>query len=205
MARIYSLQEKIAALDQMAVESRTAVSARLDIPLSQLRWWLRDAPLLRQQYAEEQQQRATTCIAQAQIAMAEASLRLVQALDEERIAKAPLNQIASALGVVVDRYLKLTGDTPPAEQVIRFEYITPNGDIAPSPPWADEHSQINGAIPRGGMWAAVRQDGTGETGIDRSGVRAWGGDVVARAYVPHGQSGVAGFEDDDPESLWDDD
>jgi hypothetical protein len=205
MARIYSLQEKITALDQIAVESRTTVSARLDIPISRLRWWERDAPLLRQQYAEEQQLRAASCIAQAQISLAEASVRLVKALDEDRIAKAPLNQIASALGVVVDRYLKLTGDTPPAEQVIRFEYITPNGDTAQSPPWTDEHSQVNGALPRRGVWTAVRQDGTGEAGTDRQGLRAWGGNMVARTHVPHGESGMAGFEDDDSESLWDDD
>lgn len=205
MPRIYTLQEKIAAIDQMAVESLTTVSARLDIPISKLRWWQRDSALLRRQHTEEQQQRAATCIAQAQIAMAEASLRLVQALDEERIGKAPLNQIASALGVVVDRYLKLTGETPPAEQVIRFEYVSANGDVTHAPPWADGDSQVDGAVPRGGVWTTVRQDGAGETGTDRQGLRTGTDGLVARAYVPYGQSGMAGFEDDDPEALWDDD
>jgi len=205
MARIYSLHEKITAIDLMAADSLTDVSARLDIPISHLRRWRKEALFLRRQMAEEQKQRAATCIAQAQIAMAEVSVRLLQALDEERIAKAPLNQVASALGVVVDRYLKLTGETPPAEQVIRFEYIHANGDVAQSPPWADDHSQVNGAVSRRGVWASIRQDGTGETGIDRQGVRAWRSDMVARPYVPHGESGVAGFEGDDSESLWDGD
>jgi hypothetical protein len=155
--------------------------------------------------ADEQKQRAVNYITQAQIALAEASVRLLQALDEERIAKAPLNQIASAFGVVLDRYLKLTGDTPPAEQVIRFEYITPNGDPASSPPWTDEHSQVHSAFSRGGMWSSVRQNGTGKIGTDRSGLRPWSSDMVARSHVPYGESGVAGFADDDPESLWDED
>src|SRR5215207_7206750 len=100
MARIYTLHEKITAIDQIAMDGLTDVSARLDIPISHLRRWRREAVLLRRQMAEAQKQRAATCMAQAQIAMAEASVRLVQALDEDRIAKAPLNQIASALGVV---------------------------------------------------------------------------------------------------------
>ena len=204
MARSYSLHEKIIALEQVALEGFTATSTSLDIPITILRRWQKDTTL-RQQIAEEQKQRAAACIAQAQIAMAEVSVRLLQALDEERIAKAPINQIASALGVVVDRYLKLTGETPPVEQVIRFEYIHANGDVAQSPPWADDHSQVNGAIPRRGVWASIRQDGIGETGIDRQGVRAWRSDMVARPYVPHGESGLAGFEGDDSESLWDGD
>lgn len=204
MPRIYTLHEKIAALDELMSSSLTAVSARLNIPVSHLRRWKKEALLLRRQLAEEQQARAATCIAQAQMAMAEASVRLVSAIDEERIAKAPLNQLASALGVVVDRYLKLAGDTPPAEQVIRFEYITPNGDPAASPPWADDHSQVHGPVPRRGVWTPIRQDGTGEAGTDRQGLRAWRGDVVARPHIPHGESGVAGFEGDDEESLWDD-
>jgi hypothetical protein len=43
MARIYSLQEKIAALDQMATERLIDVSARLDIPVPHLRRWRREA------------------------------------------------------------------------------------------------------------------------------------------------------------------
>jgi hypothetical protein len=205
MARIYSLQEKIEALDQIGNERLIDVSLRLNISVTNLSRWRREADVLRRQFVEEQKQRAAACITQAQIALAEASVRLVQALDEERIAKAPINQIATALGVVVDRYLKLTGETPPAEQVIRFEYITANGDIAHAPPWADAHSQVHSAIPRRGMWAAVRQDGTGEDGSDRQSLRAWGDDMVAGSHLPHGESGVAGFEDNDSESLWDED
>ncbi len=204
MARIYTLHEKIAALDHIADEGLTATSRRLKIPLTHLRHWQKDVLLLRRQMADEQKERAALCIAQAQMAMAEASLRLVSALDEERIAKAPLNQIASALGVVVDRYLKLAGDTEPAEQVIRFEYVTPDGVTAPAPPWADDDSEIDGAVSRRGVWAAFRQDGTGEAGTDRQSVRAWRSDLVARPHIPHGESGVAGLEDDDAESLWDD-
>jgi hypothetical protein len=203
MARLYTLQDKIAALDQIALEGFSGASARLNIPISHLRRWQKEALPLRRQMADEQKQRAETAIVKAQMAMAEASVRLISAIDEERIAKAPLNQIASALGVVVDRYLKLAGDDQPTEQVIRFEYVSPNGDIAQSPPWADEHSQVHGTVSRRGVWASVRQDGVGEAGTDRQSMRAWRGDMVARPHVPHGESGVAGFEDDDPESLWD--
>lgn len=203
MARVYTLHDKIAALDQIALEGLSATSAHLKIPLAHLRRWQKDALPLRRQMADEQRQRAEMAIVKAQMAMAEASVRLVSAIDEERIAKAPLNQIASALGVVVDRYLKLAGDDQPAEQVIRFEYVSPNGDIAQSPPWADEHSQVPGAVPRRGVWASVRQDGTGEAGTDRQSLRAWRGDMVARPHISHGESGLEGFEGDDSESLWD--
>ena len=72
MARIYTLHEKIAALDHIADEGLTATSRRLKIPLTHLRHWQKDVLLLRRQMADEQKERAALCIAQAQMAMAEA-------------------------------------------------------------------------------------------------------------------------------------
>ncbi len=89
----------------------------------------------------------------------------------EHIATAPLNQQAAALGVLLDRLLKLDEwrrITAPheQEQVIRFEFRYPDGTTRDTPPWADADSADDGTLPGGRLWQALWQDGDGQTAVD---------------------------------------
>lgn len=104
--------------------------------------------------------------------LTEKAAELIVALDAEAIVQAPLNQRAAALGVVVDRLLKLhslsqsleaaaqlEGET--SEKVIRIEYQYPDGSLHAAPPWADADPGHGGALQSGGLWSAFRQDDPG--------------------------------------------
>jgi len=96
-----------------------------------------------------------------------AALHLVEALDDA-IADAPLSQRASALGLVIDRLLKLdqwlqaAAADPAADKVIRFEYTDADGSVHHTPHWARGDSAHKSAVPRGGLWPPFREDGGGE-------------------------------------------
>ena len=152
---------------------------------------------LRRWHTEHQENRAErlqAIITQLHEQLAEDALHLAQAIDGT-IDGAPLNQLASALSAVVDRYIKLNElqTSESHEQVIRIEYKYPDGRISDAPPWADEHYREQGAVQGGRVWSPLRKDGSWQDS-DR-GERAEGENLlVARPDVSDGESGVAGFE-----------
>ncbi|MBC8099707.1 MAG: hypothetical protein H7Y11_09720 [Armatimonadetes bacterium] len=98
------------------------------------------------------------------------ALRLMDALDDEAIAAAPLNQRATALGIVLDQLVKLEHEAQPTqphgEEVIRVEFEHPDGTHRSTPPWAAAYSANTDALSGGSLWQAFRQNGDGETAID---------------------------------------
>ncbi len=120
---------------------------------------------------------------QAQLAVT--AVRLMNALDEDAIAAAPLNQRAAALGVVLNHLLKLdqhqqqrlkqqaeaaasqaAQSATNNERVYRVEYLYPDGSIHDTPPWAERDSDDAGSLSRGRLWSSVRQDGSGQDFAD---------------------------------------
>jgi hypothetical protein len=69
--------------------------------------------------------------------LAQNALLLADTLDDA-IAEAPLNQRAAALGLLIDRLIKLDAWQPQErpEGVIRIEYQDPDGSVHQTPPWA---------------------------------------------------------------------
>ncbi|MCU0513215.1 MAG: hypothetical protein MUE40_11680 [Anaerolineae bacterium] len=204
----YTLEDKIQALDALQAHAGdvAAASQMTGVAVARLRRWQKEAAELYAAHREQQQARAEHTMSQVQSRLAEASLRLVKAMDDDRVDKAPLNQVAAALGVVIDRYLKLSGDAPAQqEQVIRFEYTTPDGAVAPAPPWAGHDSEFDRPLPGGGVRPALRQDRAGEAHPGGTGPARRPAHLVARPHLPDGQPGLEGFEGDDAERLWYDD
>ncbi len=127
------------------------------------------------------------------------ALQLAQAI-EAAIDGAPLNQLATALGTVVDRYLKLdeylqSKQSQESEQVIRIEYQYPDGTIHSTPPWANDDYEIPGAIQSDRLRQTLRQDGIRQddgyvNGATRQDV------LVAGTDVSDGESGMAGLQTD---------
>ena len=80
----------------------------------------------------------------------DSSQQIVKALAGQ-IDGAPLNQLTAALGVMVDRFLKLDEYTQrmqqtQGEQTIRVEYLYPDGSIHGTPPWSGADSEREGAV-----------------------------------------------------------
>jgi hypothetical protein len=104
--------------------------------------------------------------------LTESAIRLMESLDDETITNAPLNQRAAALGIVLDRLMKLyqvaEKSRPQEEEVIRLEYQYPDGSIHHAPPWANDNyeSDTANALHGSSLWEAFRKDGGGEALID---------------------------------------
>jgi hypothetical protein len=101
--------------------------------------------------------------------LSEKAAELIDSLDSETIAAAPLNQRTAALGTVIDRLLKLSAaaeSSTDEEQVIRFEYEYPDGTIHSAPYWARNNPERQRALSRGRVWSPVREDGDREDPAD---------------------------------------
>ena len=73
--------------------------------------------------------------------MIEDAIRLSESI-EEVIDEAPLNQRATALNQMIDKIIKLSKELPQTgEQVIRIEFIDPDGTTHETPYWSRDHSQ----------------------------------------------------------------
>lgn len=200
----YRLEDKVAALDALlAANDDIALAAtQSGVSPKSLRAWARDSDALRRAHQEEMSRQAAHKMARAQLALADKTLELITAMDSDRIAAAPLNQLSSALGAVVDRYLRIAGDMPQAEQVVRFEFQQPDGRFSPAPPWSGENPDSAAALQSGGLWAPLRQDGAGQNGAHRAHDAARPADVVAGADLRYGGAGLAGPEDESDERIW---
>lgn len=132
MARRYSEREKIDALARLAAsgDDVAAISAQTGIPASTLRGWLR-----RGRTPDE----ALNALREQLIADAAALAdSLIEVIDD-----APLHQRATALNQLVDKIIRLAEKLPPdqREEVIRIEYIQPDGSVRDTPPWAADDPQ----------------------------------------------------------------
>jgi hypothetical protein len=78
-------------------------------------------------------------------------------------ANAPLNQRAAALGLVIDRLLKLAVILPASgAPTLRIEYVDTHDHARGSPPWTDADPAQPGTLHGAGVRAPLREDGTGE-------------------------------------------
>lgn len=94
------------------------------------------------------------------------AIALVHAI-RETTGSAPLNQLSAALGLVIDRLLKLEALAPRApgpagEEVIRIEYVDPDGTSHKSPPWARGDSAFEEPFSRGRVRSPFWQDRDGQ-------------------------------------------
>jgi hypothetical protein len=173
----------------------TKTSAETGISTVTLRKWWRDSP---QKAAQDEAELAR----RLRRKLLESAVRLVESLDGT-IENAPLNQRAAALGIVIDRFMKLDALFPQSNQqgqVIRFEYRYPDGSIHDAPPWAGDDSEREGTFQGGGLRAKVRQDGNGQDSDYRERA-ARGPLLVAGPYLPDDEPSLARSEDDAGERL----
>ncbi|MAS34873.1 MAG: hypothetical protein CL610_12755 [Anaerolineaceae bacterium] len=160
----YSEEQRQAALDRLAANNGDypQTSTETGVPVATLRRWAhgkKPAPpasrgdglaQLRTQLAAYKQairdrpepdnllERASTHLL---LSMIEDAIRLSESI-EEVIDEAPLNQRATALNQMIDKIIKLSKELPQTgEQVIRIEFIDPDGTTHETPYWSRDHSQ----------------------------------------------------------------
>ena len=191
----YTPEEKSNALDVIAFcdGDLTEARKRTGIPVRTLRRWV-------SAHREQRPDRLRARIERAHEQLAEDTLRLAKAIASQ-IEGAPLNQLATALGAVVDRYLKLDEQLVhmklenKGEQVIRVEYQYPDGSLHARPHWARNNPEYTSPFQSSRVREALREDRDRQTGHHANGL--YGSDLlVVGADLPDGQSGLARFEDD---------
>ena len=207
----HTLEQKVEAINAIQLgKSYAAVSDEYEVTVRTLQRWYEQRDSLRREFREQVTLETDTMILQARRDIAERTVALIKAIDDERILKAPLNQLSSALGVLVDRFLKLrdteieidTLEEDTAEQVIRIEYYDAStGEVSAAPPWARDNPESSGAIQGGRVWEALRQDDDG-SGYHNGKSHSWDEGLVAGTDLSNGESGLARFEDDDDERDW---
>jgi hypothetical protein len=163
----YTDEQQQAALDCLASNDGdfAQTSARTNIPERTLRKWAqgqqaslsRAAALaaLRDQlaaYAESirQHSQPDDVVGHAgtvlMLSMIDDAIRISGSM-WETIDAAPLNQRASALNQLIDKILRLSKELPhTGEQVIRIEFIDPDGTAHETPYWARSHSDERSAL-----------------------------------------------------------
>jgi transposase-like protein len=195
MSRRYTPEEKAEALDVLASCEGDAAQAsrRTGIPAQTLRRWVKA-------HQEQRPDRLRSHLERAHERLAEDALRLSKAINDQ-IEGAPLNQLATALGAVVDRFLKLDEQIAKmvadnqGEQVIRVEYKYPDGTLHDRPYWARNNPEYTSPFQSGRVREALREDGDRQAGHRTNGLS--GGDLlVAGADLSDGQPGLARLEDD---------
>jgi transposase-like protein len=204
----YTLEQKISALDALkSGDTVEAISQKMNLSGSTLKEWNRQHDDIRREYRQQVRNEADYTMALVQGRMADKAVAMLEAMDQTRIDNAPLNQLASALGVLIDRFLKLQeaqeeSDAENTEQVIRYEFRYPDGSLGETPYFAEGRSRHTGAVQSGGVRETLGQDGTGENYTNGKSGLSWDADVVAGSDLSDGESGLARFEDDNDGRDW---
>lgn len=190
MARSYTDEQKAEALELLKTHSPFKVSGLLGIPISTLKTW-----------REKQRYRAlrkTIELADLADEIASKVHELLEALSMDRIEQATMQQVASALGMLIDRYLKIRAIIivqQPEEKAVRIEYLYPDGKIADTPPWSTLDPDLKQALQSSRLWQTLRQDGSGEDHGDGTDAARENG-LVAGADLSHGGADLARSESD---------
>ena len=199
MSRRYSLKTKINALNE--IEEHDGDVARvaefMEIPARTLGRWLRDERDLRRRYRKKRYRQRERLTIDLQFEMLERSKSILARMDEDRLAKAPLNQLATALGSLVSHALKLEevieDIDDEEEQVIRFEYYY-DGEVQDAPPWSGASEGRARAVQGGGLRQALGQDRAGQNGAAGDGNHTAEARLVAGADCDDGEPGMARSE-----------
>ncbi|MBW4437658.1 MAG: hypothetical protein KME04_11020 [Pleurocapsa minor GSE-CHR-MK-17-07R] len=85
---------------------------------------------------------------------------------DDAIEEASLRERAAALGVVIDRLIRLSDwrphDSSEETQAVRIEYQYPDGTIHDAPPWSAEDHGVEGAFSGRRLRTPLRQNRAGE-------------------------------------------
>lgn len=194
MPRNYSDEERDDAIKRLIHNGGDVprTSRDLNIPASTLRRW-------QEQHHQGRGERLLLQLEYLHERLIQNTLQLMDAV-EGQIDGAPLNQLTSAVGTLVDRYFKLDEhltqfNLTENEQVVRIEYKYPDGSIHDTPPWSEDDPEYEDTVQGRGLREAIRQNGHGTDEYHRPG-ESWADVLVAGSDLHNGEPGVARYQDD---------
>jgi len=201
MARRYTLDTKIDALNQLDQHDGDILltSEKLNIPARTLKRWVKQEDDLRDRYNSKRRRYLSRLKADLQSDMLERGLAIVAKMDDEVLDKAPLNQLASALGALVNHAQKLeevideTDEQEENERVIRFEYYY-DGAVQDVPPWTGASEGQPRALQSSGLRETMGQNRTGENSSSGERDRAEETWLVARPDLSDVESTLEEYE-----------
>ena len=205
MARRYHLDKKIEALNFIDENDGDvgAASVVLEIPDRTLRGWQQEEDELRRAYDKRQRVRHERMIAEIYTRMLERGQAILARMDESRLEKAPLNQLATALNSLVNNALKLEEEMEaihePTEKVVRFEHFY-DGSLHETPPWAGASEGFDRTLQDTGVWEALGQDPPGRGNHAVNGAKADETLLVAGADANDDDAGMARLNGEHPET-----
>lgn len=200
----YSLSYKMRTLFLLRDMSLEKASATSGVPLSTLRSWKQNEATIKRDYYLYLHDEAVHKLLVVQNRMADKAVAVLEAMDKTRIANAPLNQLASTLGILLDRILKVndgkeieTPDTP-----VRFEYFdSTTGQTSETPPWTEDDFEQGGSFYSRFLRQTLREDGTSEAPHHGDSM-AWGADMVDSPDILDGEPSLARPEDESDGYDW---
>ena len=201
MSRRYALKTKINALNEIDEHDGDVarVSEFLEIPARTLSGWLRAEDELRRRYRWRLKRQRERLTLDLQYEMLQRGKSILAQMDAETLSKAPLNQLASALGSLVGQALKLEEVIEdldePEEEVVRFEFYY-DGQVQDAPPWAGARAGRPRAVQGGRLRAALGQDRAGQNGAAAELRPAEETGLVAGANAHDGEPSLARSENE---------
>lgn len=203
MSRRYSLKTKIEALNEIDEHDGDVarVSEFLEVPEATLRNWRGAEDDLRRQFSKKRQRQRDRLARDMQVEMLERGKLVLARLDAETLSKAPLNQLATALGSLVGNALKLEEvieDIDEGEEkVIRWEFYY-DGQVHEAPPWAENSDEAPGAIQGDRLRETLGQNRAGQNGAASANGLAKETRLVDSANGVDGEPGLARPESERP-------
>lgn len=201
MKRI-KLANKISALAALEEASIESVAERYRVTVDTIKTWIRQEATLHEAYQAQMRRQNERNLLALQNRMVLQANRMVAAMDETDLQETPLNQLASTLGILLDRYLKLDPVlTTQQPQVIRIEYQYPDGSTHPAPHWATGDSASTPPFQGDRMRATLGKDRIGEDDLDSSSPASTT-NMVDRSHLRDVAASLARFETDPEKRLW---
>jgi hypothetical protein len=192
----YSLVYKVQTLWLLRDMSLERASETSGVPVSTLRYWKQHEAEIKRDYYLHLHGEAVHKLLVVQNRMADKMVEIIKAMDAKVIEDAPLNHLASALGILIDRIIKVhdakeieTTDSP-----VRFEYYdATTGKTGTTPPWADENFEQGGSFYSRFLRETLREDGVSQADYHGNGM-ARESDLVASPDLSDGESGLERLE-----------
>lgn len=201
----YSIIDKMRVVWQLREKSIQTVSKERGIPVGTIKHWQKNYERIRAEYYVYIHDEAVHRMLLAQLKITKKLDMLIEGMDQKRIDDARLNHLASAVGTLIDRVLRIHNAKDietPNSHTVRIAYIDERtGAITDAPPWATTHSDEGDPLHSGFLRQTLRQDSPRQNHHHRTGV-ARQTDVVARPDISDGSASLAGFEDDPLERDW---
>lgn len=201
----YSPTAKMETLWKLRDNSVAEVSKETGISESEISKWQANYEQIHAEFYRYLDDEAVYKLMTAQNKMADKIINLIESMSEEKIASAPLNQLSSALGVLVDRFLRIQ-DVKAIEKdtdnTFRVEYYdATTGKVSDTPSWADDDSENSETLHNSFLWETLRENRTRQASHNGNGTER-DADMVARTYISDGESSLARFEANDEERDW---